>query len=135
MGLEPNGLAPKQIYAPEAVLDVTNDRESRRPRSAAWFGVVVFCQYPPDDVLIDLDPKAIGDLLSDPRAAEPRVAPFHLDDDVDQFLGGTFGTRFRSSVRRKKPMVLALDQRRVKSKQCRRLQEDSGPDNTPSAEK
>ncbi len=113
---------------------MANDGQPGQPFAAAGFGVIVFCQYPPYHILIDLDSKGIGDLLSDPRAAKPRVAPFHLDDGVDQFLGGTFGTWFRPNARREQPMVLALDQRRVKSTQCRRLDQDSGPDNTPSAE-
>ncbi len=86
MGLEADRLAAKQINASEAVFGVASDRQPGRSCATTGLWVVVFCQYPPHDILIDLDPKGIRDLLSDSRAAEARVAPFHLNDGMDQFL-------------------------------------------------
>ena len=73
---------------------MANNGQPGRPFAAAGFRVIVLCQYPPHHILIDRDPKGIGDLLSDPRATEPWVAPLHLDDGVDQFLEGPLGPGF-----------------------------------------
>ena len=86
---------------------------------------IVLGENPPDHIFINLDTEGIGDLLSDSWATETRIAPFHLDDGVNQFLGGTFGTRFFSSVGREQAMILALDQCGVKAEQGRGLEEDS----------
>jgi len=73
--LEADRLAAKQINAPETVFCVANDGQPRRPHVAARFGVVVFFQYPPDKILVDLNAEGIGDLLSDPRASKARITP------------------------------------------------------------
>jgi len=87
-------LAAKQINALETVFCVANDGQPRRPHVAARFGVVVFFQYPPDKILVDLNAEGIGNLLSDPRASKAWITPLQLDDGSDQLLGGPLGPGF-----------------------------------------
>ena len=46
-------------------------------------GFVMGGQDPPNEILVDLNTEGVGDLLSNLRAAEARVAPLYLDDGVD----------------------------------------------------
>ena len=114
---------------------MADDRQPRRPGAAAGFGGGMCCQDAPDDILIDLDTEGVGDLLGNPRAAETRIAPFQLDNGVDQFLRRSFGTRFGPVAGREKPMILALEQCRVESEQGGRPQDEGSPEQPPSAEK
>ena len=83
MGLEDKRLAAKQVHTPETVLGVA---EKGQPGWAtrAGLGAVVLGQYPANDVLVDLDTEYEGGLLGDPRAPEPGITSFRLDDRRDE---------------------------------------------------
>ena len=48
-----------------------------------------------------------------------RIAPLHLDDDLDQIRRRPFGARFRSLFWRKQQAILPLHDRAVKIQECR----------------
>ena len=51
-----DGLAAKQVHAPQAVAGVADERQPRGT-SSAWGGAIVFRQHAVDDVLVDVTPK------------------------------------------------------------------------------
>src|SRR6476620_2615700 len=61
-----NGLAAKEIHAPQAVSGVADEREPRGPGSA-WSGTVVFRQHSVHHVLVDVDAKRLRDDVRYPR--------------------------------------------------------------------
>ena len=50
------------------------------------------------DILIDVDAKGSGDLLGDSGTAKPGIPAFHLQDELDELRGGSFGSRFSLSL-------------------------------------
>ena len=42
------------------------------------------------DVLVDLDPERMSNLLRNARATEVRIAVLHFEDRCDEFLRGPF---------------------------------------------
>ena len=71
-------------------------------------------QKAPDDVFIDGDEERQSNLLGDARAAPGGIAFFGGDNCVNEFFGGTFGTRLAHAFRGEKQAVLALGQDLVK---------------------
>ena len=61
-----------------------NIRERPTPSTATACGPVMRCQHTPDDVLVELHPKSIRQLLGDSRATKTWVALFEFDR-ADQF--------------------------------------------------
>ncbi len=56
MRFKPDGLAAEEIYTPEAIFRMPNDRQPRRTVSPlARTRSVVLGQNTPDDILVDLD--------------------------------------------------------------------------------
>lgn len=45
----------------------------------------MFSEYTPNQILIDIDPECLGDLLSDSAAAIAWVALLQLNDGLDEF--------------------------------------------------
>src|SRR5215471_18324368 len=82
---EHDGLAAKEIHAPQAVFRVADKRQPRRP-GAARGGAIVFRQHAVHDVLVDVDPKREREDAGNPRTAEPRIARLELDDGLDEWL-------------------------------------------------
>jgi hypothetical protein len=75
-----------------------------------------------NDIFVDVHTERCGDNLSDSWAAKQRVAPFQLDDDLDEFRGWAFRAwLFSRSTRREQGPVLALDQVTVELEQGGRL--------------
>ena len=70
---EHDGLASKEVNAPQAVSRVSDERQPRGSGSARG-GAIVFRQHAVYDVLVDVDPERLGDDQRDPWAAEPRIA-------------------------------------------------------------
>src|SRR5882672_3974560 len=89
VALEHDGLASKEIHAPQAVSRVSDERQPRGP-GAARGGAIVFRQHAVHDVLVDVDPEPLRDYQRDPWAAEPRIARLELDDGLDECLVGSF---------------------------------------------
>ena len=55
---------------------------------------VVGSQHPADHVLVQLNPEALGQLLSDLSTTQVGVASFEFDDRLDQILSGPFRAGF-----------------------------------------
>src|SRR5712691_12928900 len=70
---EHDGLASKEVHAPQAVSRVSDERQPRGPGSARG-GAIVFRQHAVHDVLVDVDAKRARDDAGNPRTAEPRIA-------------------------------------------------------------
>src|SRR5712671_4261375 len=70
---EHDRLASKEVYAPQAVCRVSDERQPRGPGSAQDWAIVCR-QHAIHDVLVDVDPKRVGDDARNPWTAEPRIA-------------------------------------------------------------
>src|SRR6267143_6132985 len=55
-----DGLASKEIHAPQAISGVADERQPRGPRSA-WSGTIVLRQHPVHHVLVDADAERLRD--------------------------------------------------------------------------
>jgi hypothetical protein len=74
VGFKHDGLAPEQINAREAVLQMADEGEPGR--SIPWVHPKMFGEDTSYDVLIDIDAKGPGNLLRDLGTAEPRLRCF-----------------------------------------------------------
>src|SRR6266852_3588338 len=83
VGPEHDGLASKEIHAPQAVCRVSDERQPRWP-VAAGGGAIVFRQHAVNDVLVDVDPERVRDDARNSWAAEARIARLELDDGLDE---------------------------------------------------
>ena len=113
MAFEANRLTSEQIDAPKAVFHVANESEPGRA-TATGFWTIVFDQYTPDDMLINLDAKSFRDDQGDPRAVEAPIAAFEFNNGTNEWLGWSFRPRLRSVLWREQPTVLASHQVLVK---------------------
>ncbi len=50
----------------------------------------MFFKHAPHDIFIDVDAEGLSDLLSNARAAEPWITPFHLNDGANQLWRRAF---------------------------------------------
>src|SRR2546426_7128874 len=82
---EHDGLASKEVHAPQAVGRVSDERQPRGP-GAARGGAIVFRQHAIHDVLVDVDPERVRDDTRNPWTPEPRIARLELDDGLDECL-------------------------------------------------
>ena len=80
--------ALEQIYAPEAVLQVSKEGQPGGP-AGVWFRSVVTGQNPSNHVFVDGEVKSPGNLLGDARAAPGGIALLHLDNGFNEFSGGS----------------------------------------------
>ena len=80
---EPDGFAPKEVHAPEAVCRVANERQPRGPGSARG-GAIVVRQHAVHDVLVDVDSERLRDDPRNPWTAEPGIARLQFDDGLDE---------------------------------------------------
>src|ERR1017187_7608661 len=95
-------------------------RRSQRAITA-WYRSEIPDEYAPDGILIDLDTECTRYLLGNLPAAEAGVSPLHLDDRVNHFFRGTFGSRAMTLSRVVEKIILALHQGVVKSQKGGRL--------------
>lgn len=66
VAFQENGLAPEEIHALQARVQMPEDREPGGPGDpGAW--PVVLDNDPSDHVFVDVNAEIMGDLLSDPR--------------------------------------------------------------------
>ena len=73
VALEHDGLAAKQVHAPQAVRRVSDERQPRGSGSVRRRSVV-FRQDAIHDVLVDIEPERLGDDARNPRTSESRIA-------------------------------------------------------------
>ena len=108
---EHDGLASKQIHAPQAVSRVSDERQPRGP-IAAGGGTIVFRQHAVYDVLVDVDSERVRDDARNPRTAEPGIARLELDDGLDECVARPLRSgRLPELARREQAAVLAMHQR------------------------
>src|SRR5262245_10413424 len=82
---EHDGLAPKEVHAPEAVRRVADERQPRRS-AATRTRAIVFRQHARHDVLIDVEAERLGNDARNARTAEARIARLQLHDHADECL-------------------------------------------------
>jgi hypothetical protein len=87
-------------------------------------------ENPANHVFLDLDVERQGDLLCDSRTAPAGITLLHFDDRMDEFWARTFRAGLPSAIRGEQHPVLLLAQGFVKAKQCGRLQNDCGTEQT-----
>ena len=85
VGLEQNGLATKQIHAPEAVLRVPDKCKPRRSVVIRIRAVVLF-KHAPDNIFVDGYSKCFVDLLRYSAAAKAGIVLLQFDDSWDEIL-------------------------------------------------
>jgi len=122
-------LAPEQIHAPEAVFHVAQERQPGGT-TGGLSRPVVLAENPSNHVFVDLDVERQGDLLCDSRTAPVGITLLHFDDRTDEFCTRSFRAGLPPAIRGEQHAVLLLAQGFVKAKQCRRLQNDCGTEQT-----
>src|SRR6266699_2128779 len=91
---------------------------------------VALGENPANHVFVDLDLKRQGHLLSDSRTAPVGITLLHFDDRTDELCTRSFRAGLPTAIRGEQHAVLLLAQGFVKAKQCRRLQNDCGTEQT-----
>ncbi len=87
VGPQRGRLAPEQIYAPEAVFHVAQERQpGGTARGLSW--PVVMCENPSNHVFVDGDVERQGNLLCDSRTAPVGITLLHFDDRMNEFCTG-----------------------------------------------
>ena len=135
VALEHDGLAAKQVDAPETVRRVTDERQPGRP-GAARGGSIVFRQHASDDVLVDVDAERLRDDACNAWTAEPRISRFELNDRPDERVARPLRSRRpRAMARREQAPVLPMHQRPMKRQQCRGADANGDLSEPPRPEK
>ena len=135
VALEHDGLAAKQVDAPETVRRVTDERQPGRP-GAARGGSIVFRQHASDDVLVDVDAERPRDDACNAWTAEPRISRFELNDRPDERVARPLRSgRPRAMARREQAPVLPMHQRPMKRQQCRGADANGDLSEPPRPEK
>ena len=116
---EHDGLASKEVHAPQAVCRVSDERQPRGP-GAARDGAIVCRQHAVHDVLIDVGPERSRDDARTPWTAEPRSTRRELDDGLDECLARPLRSGLlRALARRKQSAVRATHQCLMKRQERR----------------
>ena len=111
-----------QVDAPQAVRDVPEECQPRRPAGSGVAWPVVLREDAPHDIFVDVDAKVMRDLLRDADAAEPWIASLQRNDSRDEFGGGAHGPGFTARLGGgKQQAILMIDQRLVEFEQRCRL--------------
>src|SRR2546429_3338414 len=122
-------LAPEQIHAPETVFHVAQESQPGGT-TRVLSRPVALSENPANHVFVDLDVERQGDLLSDSRTAPVGIPLLHLDYRTDELCTRSFRAGLATAIRGEQLAVLLLAQGFVKAKQCRRLQNDCGTEQT-----
>ncbi len=72
---------------------------------------------PADDVRVNFDVESVGYLLGNSRATASGIAPFELDDSVDDLGVGSFWSRLVPGLGRVEAAIYSSSQRVTKSKE------------------
>lgn len=91
MCLQRRGFAAKEVETPKAVLHVAEESE---PRWTTRIGVrlVMNVEDAANPILVDLDIEGQSNLLSDSWTSPRGISLLHLENCLNQFLAGSFGT-------------------------------------------
>src|ERR1700676_3453286 len=125
-------LAPEQINAPQAVFRMAQKHQPGRAAGSRQRSEMKR-QNPTDHVSVDLDTEGQSDLLRDSWTSPTGITPFHLDDYIDKFSSGPFGTGPTPSTWRKKVAVFPILQGLVEVQKSGGFQDDGGTDQTSRA--
>jgi hypothetical protein len=86
------------------------ETEPGRTIAVGIIGAVVLGQHTANDILVDVDPEGMRDLLGDAQVSEPGIAPLDLDDRRDELQRWAFGAGFAAMRRgREQQGVLPFD--------------------------
>src|SRR5205807_8424149 len=129
VGPQGGRLALEQIHAPETVFYVAQESQPGRT-TRVLSRPVALGENPADHVFVDLDLKRQGNLLSDSRTAPVGIPLLHFDYRTDELCTRSFRAGLPTAIRGEQHAVLLLVQGFVKAKQCRRLQNDCGTEQT-----
>src|SRR5712691_337851 len=131
---EHDGLASKEVHAPQAVSRVSDERQPRGP-GAARGGAIVFRQHAVYDVFVDVNPERVRDDARNPRTAEPRIARLELDDGLDECVARPLRSGLlRALARGEQSAVLATHQRLMKRQERRGAYADGDLSDSPWSE-
>ena len=89
----------------------------------------------PDNILVKIQTKRQVDLLCDPGAAEPRVAPLHGYNCIDDFFRRPFRTWFSQFPGGVKKPVFSFPECCMESQERLGLDDDGYSRDTPRIEK
>ena len=116
---EHDGLASKEVHAPQAVCRVADERQPQGPGSARD-GAIVCRQHAVHDVLIDVGPERSRDDARTPWTVEPRSTRLELDDGLDECLARPLRSGLLRALARREPSaVRAMHQRLMKCQERR----------------
>ena len=131
---EHDGLASKEVHAPQAVCRVADERQPRGP-GAARDGAIVCRQHAAHDVLIDVGPERSRDDARNPWTAEPRIPRLELDDGLGKCLARPLRSGLLLKLaRREQSAVFATHQRLMKRQERRGAYADGDLSDSSSAE-
>jgi hypothetical protein len=77
----------------------------------------VLSEDSPNHIFVDVQPKGLGQLLGNPRAAKSWIAPLDFADGLNQGRCGSFGSRLNLGIRGIKPTILELFEPPMKAQQ------------------
>ena len=80
-----DGFAAEQVDAPQAILGLRDECQSRGAVRAGVVRPVMLGQHATHDIFIDVEAEGVRDLLGDLQRAELGIAPLHLDDCRNEF--------------------------------------------------
>jgi hypothetical protein len=90
------------------------------------FGAVVCCRNSADHILVDIEAKGLGQVLSDLRTAKTGIALLEFTDGSDRFRGGSFWTWLLPRTRRIEESIFQIPEPTMKAQQGGGLQDDGG---------
>jgi hypothetical protein len=86
VGVEQDGLATKEISAPEAVFQMTDKRQPGRAVTGIGPRSVVLFKYASDHIFIDVHSECFVNLLRYTGTAKPWITLLQFDDGFYEFL-------------------------------------------------
>src|SRR5262245_50847593 len=89
----------------------------------------MYSENPTYYVLIDVGAEGERNLLGNSATTPSGIAPFHFNNRIDEFFGGSFRSRSSSAFGRKQHAVLSFRQHLVEMQQSRWPQNNGVPQN------
>lgn len=127
MGLQNDGLAAKEIDAPQTVFRMAQEGKPGRPTGIGG-RLVVGGERAAHHIFVDFDIKDGRELLGNARTAIVGIPTFHLDDGLNELWRGTLGTGFPAPLRGKQPAVLPRFERAMKLQERGWVHDNRGPE-------
>ncbi len=96
VGLEEHEFTLEQIDAPKAVFHMPDEGELGGAAPRIW--PIFLGENAPHNILIDIDAKGPGNLLRDLGTAEPGVAVFYIQNELNKLWRRPLGSGFSLSL-------------------------------------